>query len=93
MNIQCRRLEQSLAAFALTCNVNGQIALKSIQQKKVASVYPQAALSQQQAAQAAAALAYQQAYQAQQQQQRNQQASFVAGGGGMPRTGSYRLKV
>merc|ERR1711948_21475 len=33
VNIQCIRLTQSLSHFAMTCNINGQIALKSLTKK------------------------------------------------------------
>lgn len=90
VNIQCRRLEQSLAHFAMTCNINGQIALKSLQKKVSAQAqYPNqifagTAQQHQQVQRQQQQAAYQQAV----SQQRAHQ-TLVAGGTGVPRQGNY----
>ena len=84
----CIRLTQSLSHFAMTCNINGQIALKSLTKKIINNQqYPNQIF-------AGTSSQFQQLQQQQQQQayQNQQRAAFqtlVAGGTGMPRTGNY----
>ena len=85
VNIQCERLQQSLSHFAMTCNKNGQISLKTLQ-KKVSAQYPNQIFAGNGNQQQHQQQIYQQAYQ---NQQRALQ-TLVAGGQGTPRTGNYR---
>merc|ERR1712127_470011 len=96
VNIQCRRLEQSLAHFAMTCNINGQIALKSLQKKVAAAnqypnqIFAGGTASQQHQQQVQRQQQQQQAYQhAVNQQRAAAQQTLVAGGTGLPRQGNY----